>query len=104
VHRRKNRFTFNSITQEMFALRRDLIRQLCEQENMTDDRALVGVGASQRRTNAQDSFRYQLLIGIGAAVARRPLPHHRAYGSVHAGSRWLRRYSSTSEGRPSDLK
>jgi len=29
-------------------------------------------------------------IGIGAAVARRPLPHHRAYGSVHGGSRWLR--------------
>jgi hypothetical protein len=22
------------------------------------------------------------LIGIGAAVTRRPLPHHRAYGSV----------------------
>jgi hypothetical protein len=32
------------------------------------------------------------LIGIGAAVARRPLPHHRAYGSVHGGSRWLRRH------------
>jgi hypothetical protein len=30
------------------------------------------------------------LIGIGAAVAHRPLPHHRAYGSVHGGSRWLR--------------
>src|SRR5215831_19585985 len=29
-------------------------------------------------------------IGIGAAVARRPLPHHRAYGSVHGGSRRLR--------------
>src|SRR4029077_11865168 len=26
------------------------------------------------------------LIGIGAAVARRPLPHHRAYGSIHGGS------------------
>jgi hypothetical protein len=26
------------------------------------------------------------LIGIGAAVTRRPLPHHRAYGSVHGGS------------------
>ena len=26
-------------------------------------------------------------IGIGAAVTRRPLPHHRAYGSVHGGSR-----------------
>ncbi len=27
-----------------------------------------------------------LLIGIGEAVARLPLPHHRAYGSVHGGS------------------
>src|SRR5438309_1926958 len=26
------------------------------------------------------------MIGIGAAVTRRPLPHHRAYGSVHGGS------------------
>jgi hypothetical protein len=26
-------------------------------------------------------------IGIGAAVTHRPLPHHRAYGSVHGGSR-----------------
>ena len=26
------------------------------------------------------------MIGIGAAVTRRPLPHHRAYGSVHGDS------------------
>jgi len=32
---------------------------------------------------------FHALIGIGAAVARRPLPHHRAYGSVHGGSRKL---------------
>jgi hypothetical protein len=31
-----------------------------------------------------------MLIGIGAAVTRRPLPHHRAYGSVHGDSSWLR--------------
>src|SRR5215472_13475954 len=31
------------------------------------------------------------MIGIGAAVTRRPLPHHRAYGSVHGGSSRLRR-------------
>src|SRR5271167_3775549 len=37
-----------------------------------------------------DYVRYGLLIGIGAAVTRRPLPHHRAYGSVHGGSSWLR--------------
>src|SRR4029450_1286948 len=29
-------------------------------------------------------------IGIGAAVTRRPLTHHRAYASVHGGSRRLR--------------
>lgn len=44
------------------------------------------------------------LIGIGAAVTRRPLPHHRAYGSVHGGSRGYAGGSSTSEGSPSDLK
>jgi hypothetical protein len=32
------------------------------------------------------------LIGIGVAVARRPLPNHRAYGSVHGGSSRLRYY------------
>jgi hypothetical protein len=33
---------------------------------------------------------YNRMIGIGAAVTRRPLPHHRAYGSVHGGSSRLR--------------
>src|SRR5216684_8134201 len=33
-----------------------------------------------------DSFRFAREIGIGAAVTHRPLPHHRAYGSVHGGS------------------
>ena len=32
------------------------------------------------------NFHKDQLIGIGAAVTRRPLPHHRAYGSVHGGS------------------
>jgi hypothetical protein len=32
------------------------------------------------------------MIGIGAAVTRRPLPHHRTYGSVYGGSRWLRQH------------
>jgi hypothetical protein len=32
----------------------------------------------------------EIRIGIGAAVTRRPLPHHRAYGSVHGGSSRLR--------------
>jgi hypothetical protein len=35
-------------------------------------------------------FVHKVVIGIGAAVTRRPLPHHRAYGSVHGGSRRLR--------------
>jgi hypothetical protein len=38
----------------------------------------------------RDHFPQADLIGIGAAVTRRPLPHHRAYGSVHGGSSWLR--------------
>ena len=33
------------------------------------------------------NFRMADKIGIGAAVTHRPLPHHRAYGSVHGGSR-----------------
>jgi integrase len=36
------------------------------------------------------SMRHVPMIGIGAAVTRRPLPHHRTYGSVHGGSSWLR--------------
>ena len=55
------------------------------------------LGVLQRRiqsrtllTNGAVSFREGDLIGIGAAVTRRPLPHHRAYGSVHGGSSRLR--------------
>jgi hypothetical protein len=39
---------------------------------------------------ADHTFLFAREIGIGAAVTRRPLPHHRAYGSVHGGSSWLR--------------
>jgi len=35
---------------------------------------------------------------------RRPLPHHRAYGSVHGGSSRLREHPSIKLGRPRDLK
>jgi hypothetical protein len=39
-----------------------------------------------RRPDAR--FRGQKgLIGIGGSLAAPPLPHHRAYGSVHGGSR-----------------
>src|SRR6266849_1519154 len=43
-----------------------------------------------RPGGVSDNFRIADLIDIGAVVAHRPLPHHRAYGSVHGGSRWLR--------------
>jgi hypothetical protein len=49
-------------------------------------RAIVVSG----RFTSSDNFRFARQIGIGAAVTRRPLPHHRAYGSVHGGSSWLR--------------
>jgi len=42
------------------------------------------------KTKVSDCFHVADKIGIGAAVTRRPLPHHRAYGSVHGGSSWLR--------------
>jgi Homeodomain-like domain len=42
------------------------------------------------RRDVVSEWRKRFLIGIGAAVARRPLPHHRAYGSVHGGSSRLR--------------
>src|SRR5262249_50812597 len=37
-------------------------------------------------------------IGIGATVARRPLPHHRAYGSVHGGSKRFPNVARTTKG------
>jgi hypothetical protein len=45
---------------------------------------------SSRWPSRSALFRVLRQIGIGAAVTRRPLPHHRAYGSVHGGSSWLR--------------
>src|SRR5271169_465219 len=36
--------------------------------------------------SGSNRLRHGLLIGIGATVTRRPLPHHRAYGSVHGDS------------------
>jgi hypothetical protein len=47
-------------------------------------------GVCQYRSGETVNFPQADLIGIGAVVAHRPLPHHRAYGSVHGGSRWLR--------------
>jgi hypothetical protein len=49
-----------------------------------------GDGKPVCRRPGNFTFQEADLIGIGAAVTRRPLPHHRAYGSVHGGSSWLR--------------
>ena len=54
-----------------------------------------GEGIRQRtigdfRRDDASNFLFADEIGIGAAVTRRPLPHHRAYGSVHGGSSRLR--------------
>jgi transposase len=48
----------------------------------------IGIDATTLEANAARVDRKTLgdLIGIGAAVTRRPLPHHRAYGTVHGGS------------------
>ena len=40
-------------------------------------------------------------IGIGGSLAAPPLPHHRAYGSVHGGSTVIRWRMPAKEGRPS---
>jgi hypothetical protein len=51
--------------------------------------APVIIGVYDGRTvllNITVKSRLGTLIGIGAAVPP-PLPHHRAYGSVHGGSR-----------------
>ncbi len=44
------------------------------------------------------------VIGIGAGLAARPLPHHRAYGSVHGGSDRLPGYMNPTDGSPGDWK
>ena len=61
-------------------------------------------GWSANRIRALDGrlLRDAGLIGIGAAVTCRPLPHHRAYGSVHGGSRsWASNSRTVKEGRVS---
>ena len=53
-----------------------------------------GFGPTEEKMRAKNQEElleaFELLIGIGAAVTRRPLPHHRAYGSVHGDSSRLR--------------
>ena len=52
--------------------------------------ALSGEAALPEGVNPRGLIFAPFSIGIGAAVTRRPLPHHRACGSVHGGSRRLR--------------
>jgi type I restriction enzyme S subunit len=54
------------------------------------DRLEAAQAERESRRDRLVSASLHQLIGIGAAVTRRPLPHHRAYGSVHGGSSWLR--------------
>jgi len=58
--------------------------------DIAEDLKLSGRGhttssVKQRHQAATGKLKNRM-IGIGAAVARRPLPHHRAYGSAHGGS------------------
>ena len=55
-----------------------------------NDRLLLGLKGTMSEAELhvlRARLRGGIVIGIGAAVTRRPLPHHRAYGSVHGGSR-----------------
>ena len=56
------------------------------------DTVRINLTSVSYRRFSSNYFRIADKIGIGAAVTHRPLPHHRAYGSVHGGSRWLRRH------------
>ena len=40
----------------------------------------------RRRLAAKGKILGRRVIGIGGSLAAPPLPHHRAYGSVHGGS------------------
>jgi DNA invertase Pin-like site-specific DNA recombinase len=72
-----------------------------------NDRLLLGLKGTMSEAELhvlRARLRGGIVIGIGAAVTRRPLPHHRAYGSVHGGSSWLRYAPSINRGRPSESK
>jgi hypothetical protein len=43
-------------------------------------------GTSRRKPRALPLLTVEYQIGIGASLTARPLPHHRAYGSVHGDS------------------
>src|ERR1700674_1507194 len=47
---------------------------------------LIAAAGCRQAGSSSDWSTEARLIGIGAAVTHRPLPHHRAYGSVHGGS------------------
>ncbi len=43
-------------------------------------------------------------IGIGGSLAAPPLPHHRAYGSVHGGSVGYAVTEGFKDGRPNEAR
>jgi hypothetical protein len=61
------------------------------QHTMSISNVACSLSTTRFSTSARNRWRDRFgVIGIGATVTRRPLPHHRAYGSVHGGSRRLR--------------
>ena len=54
----------------------------------TGESALAKVAANpeNRRLSQRNRVFRPVRIGIGGSLAAPPLPHHRAYGSVHGGS------------------
>jgi hypothetical protein len=61
------------------------------------NRLVRGVSKGLRAMDVNDWQPLSDLIGIGATVTRRPVPHHGAYGSVHGGSSQLRYAPSIKE-------
>src|SRR5216110_2453985 len=74
---------------------RDCRRDAVEKVFFVEPRSggiLLATGVSRWRTGLQtiSAVGAAVWIGIGAMVTHRPLPHHRAYGSVHGGSKKLK--------------
>jgi transposase InsO family protein len=71
-------------------VREDVIKVTAKYSYRSPFTLLSDRGSMSENADYNSYFRVARQIGIGAAVTRRPLPHHRAYGSVHGGSSWLR--------------
>ena len=58
----------------------------------------LNMRACQRKSNNRNVFLNQRAIGIGGSLTAPPLPHHRAYGSVHGGSTDLSGWAASDRG------